>query len=136
MPNRSFGHSMALSVIVLMVSQIAGCGGKSEGVLVSGKVTFRNQPVTQGVINFFPDSGKTLGGAIQADGTFACHLLPGQYRVIVNAPPAAPPGWKDGDPMPTTTAQVPAHFARPDTSGLTLTVPDQAEPLTHDFPLN
>jgi hypothetical protein len=61
-------------VVVLLVAT-AGCGA-SEGpgtriVPVKGKVTFKGQPLTKGVIKFRPvDQGREASGTIQRDGTF------------------------------------------------------------------
>lgn len=91
--------------------------------------------MTGGAINFFPAQGKPLGGGIREDGTYEFALPAGEYRVAINAPPPIPEGWEEGDPIPDTKPPVPPHYARPDTSGLALTVSASDAAQTHDFEL-
>jgi hypothetical protein len=112
-----------------------GCSQGEPTYLVSGKVSYEGRPVTSGAINFFPSRGKPLGGGIRADGTYQFELPAGEYRVAINAPPPIPESWKEGDPFPHTEAPIPARFARPDSSGLTLTVSASDAPQTRDFEL-
>ena len=39
-------------LIILLTTFLVGCGGSGEGVSVSGKVTFNDEPVTNGEIFF------------------------------------------------------------------------------------
>ena len=52
----------SLSVIVLMLGFLAGCG--PQLVSVSGTVTYKNQPLKQGNIMFHPENGRPATGKI------------------------------------------------------------------------
>jgi hypothetical protein len=120
---------------------VAGCGGESKTV-VQGKITYNGNAVTTGLINFQPDKGQPLGGAIQSDGTYKYELPPGSYKVRIDAPGADSGGLKEGEPIPpggppkTTPAQrqAPAKYANYDTSGLTAAIGSES-PQQLDFPL-
>ena len=130
------GRWLSISVLVgLLLCGIAGCGG-SEGVTVSGTVTYQGKPVPRGLINFLPAQGEPRGGPIASDGSYTCQLPPGEYRVIVSAPPEVPEGWKEGDPPPSGPPAVPFKYAAPQTSGRTATIAAEETEKKLDFPLN
>jgi len=105
-----------------------GCGRQQEAGLspVSGKVSYRGQPVRMGKIVFAPDPARGGNGPlvladIQPDGTYrlktgeAPGVLPGCYRVTVSAIDAPPlPGQKFGAPR----SLLPDRYRDPDLSGL------------------
>jgi hypothetical protein len=62
---------------------LTGCGGGTQ--VVSGTVTFDNEPVKEGHIAFVPADGKGGGGGPVADGRYSVTLPRGSYRVEVNA---------------------------------------------------
>ena len=77
----------------------------------------------RGVINFQATGSRPLGGGINADGTYSLELPPGNYLVRIDAPPAFPPGYKEGDPLPRLGPRlVPEKYASFTSSGLTATV--------------
>jgi len=77
-----------------------------------------------------------MGGEFAADGSYSYELPPGQYKVRVDSPPKMPPGHKEGDPIPKLGPPgADPKYANYGSSGLTLTVPEQSEPLVHDFVL-
>jgi hypothetical protein len=59
---------------------------------VKGKVTYKGQPVTKGVVRFEPDGyGRPASGELQADGTFELRtfkpgdgVVAGEHRVTVS----------------------------------------------------
>jgi len=59
-----FSAKAAASVLVLASLLFSGCGGGDdvERYHVSGKVTFRNQPIPAGTIIFEPDASKGNSG--------------------------------------------------------------------------
>ena len=92
------GPAVALAVCVAL----AGCGG-SGVVSVSGKLTYKGQPVTNAFINFVPaDGGRPSMGETDKDGNFSLVYDPqtngakvGKHRVFVQHNPTADAG-KDG----------------------------------------
>ena len=50
---------------------LAGCQTKAPPATVSGKVTYKNQPLTSGFVNFYmPEKGIAAQGQIDADGNY------------------------------------------------------------------
>jgi hypothetical protein len=82
----------AMIPLILLVSATTGCGwGETLGVGVSGTITYKSQPIKEGVIAFIPmgaTSGPS-GGANIDDGRYAvprrAGLAPGKYRVEIRA---------------------------------------------------
>ena len=67
------GPMPALALSALLIGSSPGCGGKSqfpETLPVSGKVTYKGQPVTKGTVTFQSDTGQPATGEIQPDGTY------------------------------------------------------------------
>ena len=68
---------------------LSGCGG-SNVVSVSGRLTYKGQPVTNAFINFVPDNGRPSMGETDQDGKFTLVYDPqtkgaqlGKHRVFV-----------------------------------------------------
>ncbi len=123
-------------VSVVCVTLLPGCGRSAKTTTVTGNITFKGQPVSSGLINFQPAGGKTLGGPIKADGAYEFQLPPGEYKVRIDAPPAIPASYKEGDPLPKLGPRlVPEKYADFNGSGLTASIKDQSEPQSLDFPL-
>lgn len=91
---KKFALCMCLFAAVLLVA--TGCAPKEKRCALSGSVTLDGAPVPSGVLNFIPlnaDPSKgTVGGSCQiVDGAYAMDpkhgstLLPGEYKVVVNA---------------------------------------------------
>lgn len=92
MSNRPF-----LMAVVVMASLLPGCGGgdKPKLVAATGKVTYKNEPLTAGNIFFHPDAGNafqkdTPGSVLELDGSFAIKTFPygegvppGKYKVTL-----------------------------------------------------
>ena len=83
-------------LMVLILGLLAGCSDDDLGQRypVSGHVTRRGQPLTEGTINFQPveaSKGRAATGAIQSDGSYTLTTkdpddgaLAGDYRVIIS----------------------------------------------------
>jgi hypothetical protein len=75
-------------VCAAALSILSGCGG-AGGVVVQGTVTVNGQPLKSGAISFNPISGQgAAAGAEITNGTYGVRaqgLLPGEYRVAINA---------------------------------------------------
>lgn len=70
---------------VLTALLVSGCGGGSEGVTISGTVTYDGKPVPSGHVTLAPADGKgpSAGGEIR-DGRFTIRgVLPGEKIVSV-----------------------------------------------------
>ena len=106
---------------------IAGCGeGLPETVPVRGRVSWRNEPLTEGTVVFHPHAidegrpGAPATGKLQADGSFvlttfrnADGAVPGAYRVTVHS-------YESDLPRSTTTRtqaisvlRIPQHYGDP-----------------------
>lgn len=77
-------------VVVGLIGSV-GCSG-SNLVEVTGKVTYKGEPVKSGTISFVAADKPAAYGDLQPDGTFSLHTdkpgdgaTPGAYRVIVVA---------------------------------------------------
>lgn len=128
------GSAVAWGVVVLAV---VGCGGSDAATCqVHGQVTYRGQPLSDAVISFFPASGRPIGGPLDDEGRYRVELSPGDYRVVVNAPPILPEGWQEGDPLPSQQPRIPPYYAERNRSGLTATVPSDTSRHELDFPLD
>lgn len=88
---------------------------------VSGRVTYRGEPVPTGTVMFTPDTGPAATSTIGSDGRYALRAVAGRHAVAVIAqqrlpadfdPANLPADWK---PPPSL---VPAKYNRPSTSGL------------------
>jgi hypothetical protein len=97
MENRSrLGRLSAAACLVLLLGILEGCSDDDLGerYRVSGVVTRKGQPVTDGTVNFMPvDMAKcrTATGPIQSDGSYTLTTkdpndgaLVGDYRVVVS----------------------------------------------------
>jgi len=75
-----------IAALPLLFLLALGCGGsKGLGSSVSGKVTYNNQPVTAGMIYFYPAEGAASQVGILSDGTYTfTDLPPGDYTVVVD----------------------------------------------------
>ncbi len=85
-----------VGLLVISMALWLGCGGDAAGrIAITGTVTLDGAPLEKGNISFQPMEGaKTSSGAVVTGGNFSIPrmkgLLPGKYRVEVNA--AAPGG--------------------------------------------
>ena len=74
----------------------SGCSG-SHGATISGKVTLNGEPLTRGLVSFYPSEGAAAVGSVQSDGTYSistgqnASLKPGGYVVTIFANEPPPP---------------------------------------------
>jgi hypothetical protein len=120
-PRRAAGGWVFVAALVL-----AGCAGKPMGN-VSGKVTYRGQPVTRGTVQFYdPEQGRGASGPLDASGayTLSAPISPGNYKVYIQPPlpEQLPPGtrqkavafevpkqYQDANSTPLTKAVTPGN---------------------------
>ena len=117
------------AVVSLAAASILGCGD-GGATAVTGRATYRGQPLAGGTVMFHPQSGHPVSVGIEASGNYAVELPPGEYRVAITAAGVqVPPGWKEGDPPPPPPKLVlPAEYSQRTKTVLSLTVPPGGEP--------
>lgn len=126
---------------VLVLLACCGCGGGDEPVpvAVSGNVSFKGQPVTQGVVFFMSDQGFGASAEIDAQGRYVIRsqygkgIPAGTYRVSVTPPPEAA---NESDAAPISAAkethpEIPPKYRDFSTSGLTVDLGDK--PMVFDI---
>ncbi|HEY7329804.1 MAG TPA: group 1 truncated hemoglobin [Gemmataceae bacterium] len=86
---------------------------------IEGKVTYQGKPVAGGTITFAAKSGLAFSGVLAADGSYVLRVKPGEYKVAIDTKAKIP--------------QVPAKYADPDKSGLTITIQERKQ--TYDIAL-
>lgn len=128
--------------MALVLFLMAGCSSSNNPKTypVTGKVTYRGQPVTSGMIMLTPvDGGHAATGSLERDGSFRLTTfekddgaVPGSYQVAIQAFPAEGAGLPGaefaGKPPP-----IPPKYASAMSSGLTAEI--TAGENTLDFPL-
>ncbi|MDB4637313.1 hypothetical protein OAK47_02735 [Planctomycetaceae bacterium] len=103
-------------LIILLTTFLVGCGGSGEGVSVSGKVTFNDEPVTNGEIFFLSESSDIQGfsGEI-TDGSFSANVPEGNYKVRISATRKTGemkpgPGGPDDPQVPVMESYIPPKY--------------------------
>jgi hypothetical protein len=159
LPLRRIAWPIGAAVAAAGLLGIAGCGddtGLDRRYPVSGTVTYKNQPVPKGRINFIPVDPKaqrpangdienghyTLTTATPGDGA-----LPGKYQVTIQAQEVDNTqvvdtvkkeggGGRQGDIAKAASKAknlIPSKYLLPETSGLEKTVEERSN--TIDIPL-
>ena len=122
-----FAQRAAFSIAFVVVLAAAGCSRSSGLAPVTGKVTYKGQPVPGATIVFMGDENTRPATAVSgADGSYSLMTLdakgamPGSYSVVVtktDAPPAGePPSMEDAAklanrPPPAPKELLPAKYA-------------------------
>jgi hypothetical protein len=103
-----------------------GCGQSLPSV--SGKVTYHDAPLAQGRVTLHPEGKGAPGyGTIRSDGSYDIKtgsnagVAPGQYKITVSATEPAPEPTPQ-NPVPVAKSLIPLRYAKPETSGLEITV--------------
>jgi hypothetical protein len=146
---------IAPALALALAIAVPGCGdGLKPRYPVSGKVTYKGQPVPKGTVTFAPADGEGEGAFGQIiDGGYRLTTrttndgaVPGRYRVsIVSAEVTTPEAALDTNPNATPEAavakaqrtakhRIPTKYANADTSGLTGEVKAQSNAI--DFNLS
>lgn len=131
-----------------------GCGdGLKARYPVSGKVTYKGQPVPTGTVTFAPLDGEgegAFGDLVEGSYTLTTHTtgdgaVPGRYRLsVVSAEAITPKAAFDTNPNATPEAsiakaqraakhRIPTKYAKPDQSGLTFEVKAQSNTFDIDL---
>jgi hypothetical protein len=124
---RTLAHGIAFAILATIS---AGCSAESPTVSVHGKVSFRGEPITSGVVTFFPVAGRPTSAPLDSDAMYRVELPPGEYTVVVNVGAEVPPGYKEGDPLPPPKLILPPEYTTRAKSKLTASVKEgQTEPI-------
>lgn len=127
-------------IVGAMLAVGAGCGGPAKGQ-VSGKVTFRGQPVTEGKVTFLPQGpGNPAEADLQSDGSYRVEtidggLIVGDYLVLINPPVIlvdTDPGKSPPSPMEKPVKNIPPRYRN---QGTPLKVTVEPGPNTFNFDL-
>jgi predicted small lipoprotein YifL len=119
-------NGFRLLVFLTVVAMLAGCGKSYPDYYpVTGKVYYRDQPLTTGVVMFQPPSGPPATGQIQSDGSFtlvthgrADGAMPGLNQVRITAREMK----ADAAEMALGKHLIPERYSQFSTSGLTAEV--------------
>ena len=124
----------AAALVGAAVLLVAGCGSADKPIDVSGKVTFKGEPVTEGSVQFIDDrTGRGAEVDLGPDGTYKASLFAGEYKVVVTPPYIVDESQGIPNPYYKKVKNIPTKYHSTDTSGLTASVnPDKT---THDFSL-
>lgn len=120
-----------IAAALVCVLGLSGCGTSGPALSpVAGKVTFRGTPVKAGIVRFSnPQAGIDTTAQLQPDGAYhvatarGIGLPEGTYQVAIMPPEIElPKGPLTQIAPPPTSADIPAKYRLPATSGIALTV--------------
>lgn len=123
--NRSI-TSVALAAGLVLVA--TGCGGGRDTATVTGRVTYKGQPLTAGSVAIHVAGRRPATGPINPDGTYRVEQAPvGEAKVAVQTPRPAPatkaaPGPVPGGAAPVRVVPIPDRFADADRTTLSAVV--------------
>jgi len=121
------------TLLVGMFTLLAGCGKPTKKVVtVTGTVTYNGQQLKAGIIKFLAPNGDFAMAPIGPDGQFTMtDVVPGDQKVayVVGPMGSGGPDGKKSAPAEKPVA-VPSKFSDPQTSGVTVTVPDTGGEVT------
>ena len=124
----------AAALVGAAVLLVAGCGSADQPIDVSGKVTFKGEPVTEGSVQFIDDrTGRGAEVDLGPDGTYKASLFAGEYKVVVTPPYIVDESQGLPNPYYKKVKNIPAKYHSTETSGLTAQV--ASDKATHDFNL-
>jgi hypothetical protein len=117
--------------VLAVLAAATGCtrSDNPQTYPVAGKVTYRGQPVTSGMVMLTPEeSGHAATGSLEKDGSFKLTTfqkddgaVPGRYQVAVQAFPAEGAGLP-GAEFAGKAPPIPQKYFSPGSSGLTVEI--------------
>lgn len=114
--------TVRVALAAMLMTSTPGCREETSGVSVHGHVSYRQQPIENGTLTFFPAVGRPIHASLASGGKYTVDLEPGDYRVVVNISAELPEGWKEGDPVPPPKILLPAEYTTRAASTLQVTV--------------
>ena len=123
---------LAAVLIAAAALSALGCGSAEKPIDVSGKVTFRGEPVAEGAIQFIEDrTGRGMQVDLGPDGGYAARLFAGEYKVAVTPPYIVDNSRGMPNPYYKKVRNIPTKYHSTATSGFTAAV--NKGRTTHDF---
>jgi hypothetical protein len=127
-------RAAVMAVLVSMVVLLVGCGPTEKPIAISGKVTFKGEPVTEGSVQFVEDrTGRGAQVHLEPDGSYQATLFAGEYKVAVTPPYLVDNSSGMPNPYYKKVKNIPVKYHSTDTSGFTATVAPGKT--THDLAL-
>ena len=78
------------SSIVILALLAGGCSGDKK-TKISGKITYKNEPLKGGTVYLYDDAGASYSSPIQNDGAYlVTDIMPGSYSMTVETETANP----------------------------------------------
>lgn len=120
---------VAMCLLAIAFPGIVGCGdGAPERYPVSGTVLIDGKPLTHGLVTFYPTSGRSSFGQVNAEGRFTLSsrkagdgVLPGSQRVTVKG--------SESLNEKQTKWHAPKKYANQDTSGIVIEITEPVDDL-------
>jgi hypothetical protein len=131
MKGGSINLKLGCVFVFAMATVLSGCGGSNANVgAVSGKVTYRGQPVTEGTVSFMnAEAGTGAEAKLGQDGTYQVETPEGGLPVGTYAVSISPPIYLDSSDPKTPpvmvekkVANIPEKYRSHYSSGLTAMV--------------
>lgn len=136
---RKNAASVVVAAILIAVGSflVTGCGKSQMPVTkVKGTVEVDGKTLTSGNVLFRPEKGPIASGTIQPDGTFVLTTYPdrdgavrGTHKVAVTSY-EEPEGDASQGELALGRSLLPARYADPDSSGITVIVGEKPENVT------
>jgi hypothetical protein len=124
----------AAMLVTSAVLLAAGCGTAEKPIDISGRVRFKGEPVTEGLVQLIEDrTGRGAEVELGPDGTFKARLFAGEYKVVVTPPYLVDMSSGMPNPYYKKVKNIPKKYHSSATSGLTAVV--SRGQTTHDFDL-
>lgn len=122
---------LPLLIGLLLAVVSAGCGPDGKATVeVTGKVTFKGAPVTEGQVTFLAEDGYSATAELDSSGKFTIETLQvGKYTVSVNPPALTEAPSEDPSKMgkPKQYKNIPQGYRNETTSDLTAEVTADGE---------
>ena len=126
--------TQAALLLVLIFVSATSCKKTDGGEKVTGHVSYKDAPLTDAAVIFYPEVGRNFVAALDSEGNYSVRLAPGSYSVAIAISSSTPPGWKEGDPMPPPKIVLPAQYTSRVNTPLKADVKaGQSEPIDFDL---
>ncbi len=135
-----------VTTAVFLLLWLTGChAGCTKTGTITGKVYYGGQVLTSGEVLFVAVDGTQRGGPIATDGTYRISKVPvGRARIAIitdssvseglRNPATLPPGGVRPANKATKSVEIPAHYHKPESSGLEYNVEGGTQ--EHNIDLN